>query len=265
MGSPGVPQLAGGATLKTRHKTSFEDLSTPLGQTVSSMANIAGVVEKAVKAERTEQLQEDLARSASSLASILGEVERGDGLLHRLVYDPALGEQTAATLSELRLASQRAHGATSSLAAILAEVEHGDGTMHELLYGSEGKTALTSLSRSAQGVEGLIGEVKSGNGLLHALVYDPEQRRLLDDLTQLSGLLKRMAEDVDKGRGTLGGLLRDPTVYEDLKTILGNVERNVLFKSLIRFTMENEQLRRAEKAPEATKGAAASPAAAGKR
>ena len=55
--------------------------------------------------------------------------------------------------------------------------------------------------------------------------------------------------DVDKGQGSLGGLLRDPSVYEDLKQLLGNVKRNVLFKALIRFTAENEQLRRADHAP----------------
>ena len=66
----------------------------------------------------------------------------------------------------------------------------------------------------------------------------------------MSAVLNRIVQDVDKGRGTLGGLLRDPTVYEDLKTVLGNVKRNTLFKALVRFTMENEQLRRAEDAPE---------------
>jgi phospholipid/cholesterol/gamma-HCH transport system substrate-binding protein len=61
--------------------------------------------------------------------------------------------------------------------------------------------------------------------------------------------LNRMVQDVDQGRGSLGGLLRDPTVYEDLKSVLGNVKRNVLFKALIRFTTEQEQLRRVDKAP----------------
>jgi phospholipid/cholesterol/gamma-HCH transport system substrate-binding protein len=69
--------------------------------------------------------------------------------------------------------------------------------------------------------------------------------------TQRFATLNRVVQDIDRGRGTIGGLVRDPTVYEDLKTTLGNVQRNVLFKALIRFTMENDGLRRAERAPRA--------------
>jgi phospholipid/cholesterol/gamma-HCH transport system substrate-binding protein len=133
--------------------------------------------------------------------------------------------------------------------AVLAEVERGAGTMHELVYGTEGKRALAALGTAAQEIGEVVSEVKGGQGVLHALVYEQGHDKFLDDLNQMSAVLRRMVEDVDKGRGTLGGLLRDPTVYEDLKSVLGNVKRNVLFKALVRFTMENEQLRRVDEAP----------------
>jgi phospholipid/cholesterol/gamma-HCH transport system substrate-binding protein len=54
--------------------------------------------------------------------------------------------------------------------------------------------------------------------------------------------LRRLGDDVEQGKGTVGALLKDPSVYEDLKTILGNIERNRLLKSLIRYTIKKEGL-----------------------
>ena len=53
-----------------------------------------------------------------------------------------------------------------------------------------------------------------------------------------------MMAEIEKGRGTIGGLMVDPSVYEDLKTILGNVKRNVLLKALIRFTINTGDIER---------------------
>jgi phospholipid/cholesterol/gamma-HCH transport system substrate-binding protein len=249
MGSPAAAELADGAMLKTGQPIGFEALSGSLNQTVHSLVNITGAVEGMVTQERTEKLQVDLARIAASLANILGEVEGGDGLLHRVIYDQRYADQAGAILTEARATAEKANRAMGRVDAVLAEVERGAGTMHELVYGTEGKRALAALGTAAQEIGEVVSEVKGGQGVLHALVYEQGHDKFLDDLNQMSAVLRRMVEDVDKGRGTLGGLLRDPTVYEDLKSVLGNVKRNVLFKALVRFTMENEQLRRVDEAP----------------
>jgi phospholipid/cholesterol/gamma-HCH transport system substrate-binding protein len=249
MGSPRAAGLADGATLKTGQPIGFEALSGSLNRTVHSLVNITGAVEGMVTQERTEQLQVDVARIAASLANILGEVEDGDGLLHRVIYDQRYADHVGVILTQARATAEKANRAMGRVDAVLAEVEHGDGTMHELVYGADGKRALASLGAAAQELSDVVSEVKNGEGVLHALVYEQGHDRFLDDLNQISAVLRGMVEDVDKGRGTFGGLLRDPTVYEDLKSLLGNVKRNVVFKALVRFTMENEQLRRADEAP----------------
>jgi phospholipid/cholesterol/gamma-HCH transport system substrate-binding protein len=249
MGSPEADGLADGATLKTGEAAGFEALSGGLNRTVQSLVSITGAVEGIVKEQRTEQLQADLARSAASLANILKEVEAGDGLAHRLIYDQRYADQAGAILAETRGLTEKANRALGRVDAVLAEVQHGGGTMHELVYGVDGKRALASLGVAAQEISEVVSAVKDSDGVLHALVYEQGQGQFLEDLNQTSAILKRVAEDVDRGRGTIGALLRDPTVYEDLKTLLGNVKRNVLFKALVRFTMENEQLRRADEAP----------------
>jgi phospholipid/cholesterol/gamma-HCH transport system substrate-binding protein len=89
-----------------------------------------------------------------------------------------------------------------------------------------------------------VRQVREGNGFLHSLIYEPDNARALNELNQAAARLNHIVSEIDKGHGTLGGLIVDPTVYEDLKKILGNVERNVLLKALIRFTIKEDELRR---------------------
>lgn len=249
MGSPDAGEVRDGATLKTGETLSFETLSSGLNQAVTSLTRIAGKVEVIVGSAETGQLQRDVGRVAGSLANIMEQVERGDGLLHQLIYDPRYAREVSATLRDVRSTAESARRASARLEGIVARVESGDGTLHALIYGSEGKDALAALATAAQEIGSLARAVQDRDGVLHALVYEPESRQFVTDLNQMAATLKRVVQDVDKGRGSLGGLLRDPTVYEDLKSVLGNVKRNVLFKALIRFTAEREGLRRAEDAP----------------
>jgi phospholipid/cholesterol/gamma-HCH transport system substrate-binding protein len=131
----------------------------------------------------------------------------------------------------------------------VTEVESGKGTLHEVIYGENGKQAISDLSSAAREIDAVVREVREGKGVLHSLVYEEGNSNFLRELNELSATLNRVVQDIDKGRGTIGGLVRDPTVYEDLKTTLGNVQRNVLLKALIRYTVDKENLRRGESAP----------------
>jgi phospholipid/cholesterol/gamma-HCH transport system substrate-binding protein len=256
IGDPSAATLGEGATLKTGKTASFESIAANVGQAVESVAHISEAVEEVVVDERLPRLQADLSRVAASLAGILAEVEHGSGLVHRLIYDPSYGDNAQAILAETRAVAEKANRATARIDAILAEVEQGDGTMHELVYGEDGRRALASLGLAADEIKDVVREVKQGHGVLHTLVYEEGHTNFLRELNEMSVTLNRIVSDIDKGRGTLGGLLRDPTVYEDLKTLLGKVKRNVLFKALVRFTIEEDGLRRAEEAPSVSSHAA---------
>lgn len=250
LGTPEAAALTEGATLKTGEAVSFETLSTGLNQAVSSLNRIAGKVEGIMGSDQTSALQANVGRVAAALANIVEQVERGDGLVHQVIYDPAYAAEVAGTLRDVRSTASHARSATARLDAIVAQVESGSGTMHTLVYGTEGTQALVALSRAANEIQQVVSAVQNQDGVLHALVYDPESKQFLSQLNQMTATLQRIVQDVDRGRGTVGGLLRDPTVYEDLKGVLGNIKRNVLFKALIRFTSDSEHLRRAEDAPD---------------
>jgi len=251
LGSKAAPQVQEGATLPPGRSVSFDALAENLDRAVKSVEGITQSLETIVHDERTLRVQDDVSRITSSMANILDEVERGQGLLHRLLYDPKYADQAGAILQEARGIAATAHRAVSRVEHVLGEVESGEGSLHEVIYGKTGKEALTELTSAAREIDAVVHEVRDGKGVLHKLVYDEGQTRFLDDLNAMSAALNRVAQDVDKGRGTLGGLVKDPTVYEDLKTVLGNVKRNVVFKALIRYTQEKDNLRKAEDAPRA--------------
>jgi phospholipid/cholesterol/gamma-HCH transport system substrate-binding protein len=56
----------------------------------------------------------------------------------------------------------------------------------------------------------------------------------------MSGDLKHIVANVKAGKGTLGALLVDPSVYEDLKVVLGNVERNKALRALVRYSIRRD-------------------------
>ena len=61
-----------------------------------------------------------------------------------------------------------------------------------------------------------------------------------DDLKTTTADVKEIVAEVKRGEGTLGALIKDPSVYEDVKTLLGNVKRNDAVKALVRYAIERE-------------------------
>jgi phospholipid/cholesterol/gamma-HCH transport system substrate-binding protein len=71
--------------------------------------------------------------------------------------------------------------------------------------------------------------------------------------------LKAITGTIRSGEGTLGALVNDPSVYDDLRTILGNLKRNRILRELVRMTVTNDgELQKAGK-PEGSLQPASSP------
>jgi phospholipid/cholesterol/gamma-HCH transport system substrate-binding protein len=93
--------------------------------------------------------------------------------------------------------------------------------------------------------------------------------QLAGDLSGMSGDLRAILADMRQGKGTLGALLVDPSVYEDLKMLLGNVQRNQALRALVRYSIRRDapEVEVVDPAPEPKNAEAAggvsSPAAGG--
>jgi phospholipid/cholesterol/gamma-HCH transport system substrate-binding protein len=118
-------------------------------------------------------------------------------------------------------------------------LREGPGIAHALVYDGE-------MSKSAAGaVEELhqdLRAIREGNGMAHALLYgDDSSQHVMSNLNAMSDDLKAIVTGVRQGKGTLGALLVDPTVYEDLKSVIGNVERNQVLRALVRYSIKADE------------------------
>jgi len=247
VGSPKAASLDEGQYVHPKPGLSFESLAKQVENTASAIGEAAQKTGGAVSEIASPEVTENLRRITGSLASILDGVANGDGLAHGLVYDPNYARHTAAILTNLADASSKARTAVARIDNIVAHVERGPGTLNALVYGSEGSEALQELRRAASGFAELTDQLNHGKGLVPALLHDPAGQELVVNLRQLSERLNRISNEVEQGHGTLGGLLVDPSVYEDMKTVLGNIERNLVFKALVRLTIKEDGMKRPAK------------------
>ncbi|WP_164011232.1 MlaD family protein [Pyxidicoccus trucidator] len=262
LGSPTAPPVEPGGALKSSAGGDLSSLLNGAGQVMENSIAISKTLRVAVESYADPALAKDVARGMSSLRALLEEVEKGDGVLHALIYDKAAGREVRTLLANASQAAVRVDGAVGHLEALLREVRSGDGTAHALIYGDEGATALRELGAAAGQLAGLIDDAKkSPNGAVHQLVYG-DASGMFADLGSAAENLKTITATVAKGDGTVGGLISDPTVYEDLREVLGNVKRNRILRALVRFSVSNrEDLEKIGEPQKEEKPVAGSPAA----
>jgi phospholipid/cholesterol/gamma-HCH transport system substrate-binding protein len=236
VGEASQPPVQDGATLRSAEAASLAHAMEEAEQVIGGVKGLVNDVDQRVKDVLTPQVAQDVGRITHSAAALIDDVRDGQGLAHRLVYDRALADEAGA------LAARADHGMVQ-LDALLTQARDGDGLLHGLLYAKGGARTAEDLRRMADDFAGVADQVRTGPGLAHTLVYEDQRRGLFEDLGET-------AEETDQGKGTLGGLLKDPTAYEDLTSLLGNLRRNDLLKTVIRLTISKDGLARPEpKAP----------------
>ncbi|MCC6897407.1 MAG: MCE family protein, partial [Polyangiaceae bacterium] len=83
-----------------------------------------------------------------------------------------------------------------------------------------------------------------GNGPAKSLIYgDDKSQELMGNLNAMTRDMRQIVAGVRAGKGTVGALLVDPSVYEDLKMVLGNVERNKAVRALVRYSIKQDETR----------------------
>ncbi len=223
-----------------------------IGKYLAQFEKIAQKTERVVEnAERATgalsdpQFTDDLRGTVKSLRAILDGIALTDGVAHKFIFDPEEAKKIDRTLTNL-------DSATASLSAMLADardvtahVKSGPGLAHAIVYDGE-------MSASAAGalkeVHADLTAVRQGNGLAHALIYgDTDTQHVLGNVNAMSDDLRHIVANLKAGKGTLGALLVDPSVYEDIKSIVGNVDRNQVLRALVRYSIKADEQRPAPK------------------
>jgi phospholipid/cholesterol/gamma-HCH transport system substrate-binding protein len=185
------------------------------------------------------KLANDVKGSAADMHSLLDAMVHGDGTMHRLFYDHGTADQLDRLLASSARTSDRLDATLADVQDVTNHVKEGPGIAHALIYDGEmSKDTAGTLSEIHKDLKA----IREGNGFAHAVLYgdDPSQH-VMTNLNAMSDDLRAIVSGMRQGKGTIGALLVDPTVYEDLKSAIGNVERNEVLRALVRYSIKADE------------------------
>ncbi len=227
LGTPKSPQLKDGDVLATRKPSpSFERAGGQARQgdaLVSPRLDPIGVAGEPSGQDRTS------ARIRSSTANILREVERGRGFAHRGFYDPDYARRDGGAAAGQRAAASRQLSKPRPRASTPRWPRSSTATawLHELdLRRRRASETMPSCAARLPARRRSRARCATARACCTTLDLRPRVARAqLAELNQAAARTQPHHRPRSRrASGTIGGLLVDPSIYEDLKTILGNVE-----------------------------------------
>lgn len=104
------------------------------------------------------------------------------------------------------------------------------------------RNTMLAMQEGFQMISEVVNAVEKREGFLHALIYDEQ---FAADMRSLSSNLAEASRMIREGEGSLGALIVDPSVYDALKGVLGEAERNRFVRSAVRYMIEEREKRAA--------------------
>ena len=223
-----------------------EDPDDMLGK-VAGMAGKADAtldgMQKISESLSNEQLHRDLRQSMSSLNNVLKQVSEGDGYPHKLTTDKAEAERISHMIASFDRTAMELSQTLAEVRRVAARVEQGPGFAHDLIYGDGPKKEIAQFGAAAQEVALTLKGVRESESLTHDVLYGGKGSgaEAIANVTAITADLRAITADMRKGKGTIGALLVDPSVYEDMKVVLGNVQRNDVLRALVRYSIKQDE------------------------
>jgi len=188
-----------------------------------------------------DQVQGDVRDIVHNLNLITAMVNENDGTVRRLLSDPEMADGVQEALVSLRDTSGELNRTVRGVRRIVSEVEHGDGSAHQVIYGTELTQVLVNTAGAVGEVGTILRDIRTGDNNAHEILYGEEAGGLITNLTLMSADMRAIVADVRAGEGTIGGLLVDPSIYEDIKRLVGNLRRNEILRSLVRYSLREDE------------------------
>lgn len=226
-----------GGTVKSDEPS---DLMKKFSQIGGEAEATMGDVKRVAAALADEQLHADIRASAKKVDRILGEVTEGQGYPHRLLSDPEEAKRISRTIENLDKSAAELALTLRDVRQLAEQVKSGPGFAHDLIYGEGVSKPLAQVGSTAEELGLTLRELRTGHGFAHDVLFggDGAPGTPLSNVSAMTADLRDIVHGVKEGKGTLGALLVDPSVYEDVKRLLGNVERNAVLRSLVRYSIQ---------------------------
>lgn len=228
-----------------------------------------------------EDVVNNVSRISSQLTNILGKLERGEGLLGKMLMDEETSDKVTTELDATLLAvrkvaeglddrrgvigrlvhdralADRLASAIERLDALLVKAESGDGLVPALLSDLEQKErfdhALASVDRAATRIADVAeGLERAGNdALVPKLLSDEEYgRKVSGEIDRLLENLRTISEKINEGDGSAARLVNDETLVRALEDVVIGVNDSVFLRKLIQNRKrKGEEVRKSAPAP----------------
>ena len=215
MGSADLPAVTPGAEISSQPATDLNKVVDRVGVILERVKVVADNAAVAMRALASPESIADFRSALGSLRALLHQAKTGPGLAHALFYDRRTSDDLQAMVAQLKHVSARLDTGLAALDGILQSTD------------ADGRQVVNNLSRAASGVGKLAGSV--------------ERTRILANLEHAAGDVSALTQRVRSGQGTIGALINDPTLYDQLLTVFGGVERSRILRALVRFAIKKKQ------------------------
>jgi phospholipid/cholesterol/gamma-HCH transport system substrate-binding protein len=240
------PPIAPGGLVPSAPAEDFTQILSQVGSITESARGVLNNLQTATGTIAEGEFRDDLRQGVHALSEILIALDGNEGYLGRLLHDRSEADRLSSMVANLERTSARLDSVLAGVDRAVDRVNAGPGMAHEVLYGDS--KAVAQFGAAADEVAKTLAGVRDGNGLARGLLYGDSGRpgegavgeKVAGDVAGVSEDLRAMVHDMRQGKGTLGALLVDPSVYEDLKMLLGNVQRNQTLRALVRYSIERD-------------------------
>jgi phospholipid/cholesterol/gamma-HCH transport system substrate-binding protein len=205
----------------------------------ATMGNISVLAEQLAD----EQLHRDIRDSARGLNVLLTEITTGNGYPHKLLTDEKEAERISRVVANLDQTTLELAATLREVRLVTTQVRAGPGFAHDVIYGEGPAPQIAQFGRAADEVAVTLKAIREGDGLARDLLFGGkgDTKDAISNVTQLTADLRDIVHNMKQGKGTIGALLVDPSIYEDLKRVLGNVERNSILRALVRYSIKRDE------------------------
>lgn len=222
-----------------------EDIFASANKVAAKASGLMDNLSVASESLANEDLHTDLRATIKNLNTITGEIVHGEGYPKRFLSNAEEAERISRTISSLERTSNELSATLRDVRSIVARVEKGPGFAHDLVFGAGPQKQIEQFGRAAEEVALTLEGVRKGDGFAHDVLYGgkSDSAQAIANISAITGDLRAIIADVRAGKGTLGGLLVDPSIYEDVKVVLGNVQRNDVLRALVRYSIHQDETR----------------------
>jgi phospholipid/cholesterol/gamma-HCH transport system substrate-binding protein len=200
-------------------------------------------IRKVTESLADDKFQRDLREMIGNINTVTQQIAGGDGYPHRFLTDKNEAERISRTLDDLGQTSHELNATLRDTRNVIARVEQGPGFAHEVIYGGGPQKQVEQFGNAANEIALTLKGVRESDSLVHDAMYGGkgDGAQALANITAITADLRVIVAGVKDGKGTIGALLVDPSVYEDMKVVLGNVERNDVLRALVRYSIKQDE------------------------